>query len=82
MSKNEINNILSLSCFLWKYPMRNILTEWCSSNIGKILEKTCKGVYLFSEVADQKPTALPKKYVIHSYFRATLLKVWVIAYCI
>ena len=37
---------------------------------------------MFSEVADQKPTALPKKYVIHSYFRATLLKVWVIAYCI
>ena len=52
MSKNEINDMLSLSSFLRKYPMCNILTEWCSSNIGKIVEKTCKGVYFFSEVAD------------------------------
>ena len=52
MPKNEISNMLSLSCFLQKYPMWNILTEWCSSNIGKILEKTCKGVYFFKELAD------------------------------
>ena len=52
MSKNEINNMSSLSYFLRKYPMWNILTEWCSSNIDKILRKTCKGVYYFSEVAD------------------------------
>ena len=82
MSKNEINNMSSLSCFLRKYPMSNILTEWCSSNIGRILAKNCKGVYFISEVADWKPTALLKKYVLHSYFRTILLKVWVSAYCI
>ena len=82
MSKNEIKNMLSLSCFLRKCPRWNILTEWYSSNIDKILEKTCKGVYFFSEVANYKPTALLKKYVLHSYFGTILLNVWVTAYCI
>ena len=32
--------------------MRTILTEWCSLNLGKILEETCEGVHFFSEAAD------------------------------
>ena len=58
-----------------------ILAEWCSSNLDKILEKTCEGVYFFSEAAEQKSTALLKNYVLHSYFRIILLKVWVIPNC-
>ena len=49
MWKNEKNNILSLPFFLRNYTMWNILREWCSSNICKIFEKSCKGVYFFSD---------------------------------
>ena len=77
MGENEI-----ISCFLRKKAMWAILTEWCWSNLDKILEKNCEGVYFSSEVADCKSTALLKNYALYSYFRKTLLKVWVIANCI
>ena len=59
-----------------------ILAEWCSSNLDKILEKTCEVVYFFSEAADWKSTALLKNDALHSYFWKILLKVWVIPNCI
>ena len=78
--KERNKQCLSLSCFLRKQPMGTILADWCLSNLDKILEKTCEGVYFFGEAADQKSTtALLKSYALHSYFRKLLLKVWVIA---
>ena len=63
--------------------MWNILREWCSSNISKFLEKTCKGVYFLVKLQTRSLlTALLKNYVLHSYIRTILLKVWVITYCI
>ena len=62
--------------------MSSILTEWCSSNFDIILEKTCEGVYFFSEATEWKSIALLKNYAFHSYFWKILLKVWVIPNCI
>ena len=58
--KERNKQCLSLSCFLRKQPMGTILADWCLSNLDKILEKTCEGVYFFGEAADQKSTALLK----------------------
>ena len=62
-----------------KYSDRMVFIKY-RQNPCKNLQN--KRVYFLSEVADWKHTALPKSYVLHSYFRTILLKVWVIVYCI
>ena len=46
--------------FFTKLPNMKYFDRMVLSNIGRILEKDCKGVYCFIEAADEKLTALLK----------------------
>ena len=69
--RDNIDNLIEIGL-----SARGIVTDNHSANVSAF--SALKNIHLRMKLLYKAPT----KYVLHSYFRTILLRVWVIAYCI